>query len=224
MASKKFIQYFCVTLLLGSTIYLCFRNLQLHQQVNQLQVKQNPSKSKSDTVFITKPFNPIGAYPITEIPNLVTYYLPADFTENSLDAFPGEFSKGNLVNRADSILQLLKPDSLVQILLDEKSLRISFKDDSLGFYFSKDFELDLSSYKYNFMNNSLTKYKKSIFAKLKPYAYISYRYPQNLGDLGLGIGFKTQKVIYKVGMNGFWYPSFKKDPGLNLEFRLEYNL
>ena len=52
----------------------------------------------------------------------------------------------------------------------------------------------------------------------------SYFSPQNLGDLGLGIGFKTQKVIYKVGMNGFWYPSFKKDPGLNLEFRLEYNL
>ena len=213
MASKKFIKYFCVTLLLGSTIYLCFRNFQLHRQVNQLHVKQNPSKSKSDTVFITKPFNPIWAYPITEIPNLVTYYLPTSTSVNSSDSI-----------KADSILQLLKPDSLVQILLDEKSLRISFKDDSLGFYFSKDFELDLSSYKYNFVNNSLTTYKKSIFAKLKPYAYISYRYPQNLGDLGLGIGFKTQKVIYKVGMNGFWYPSFKTDPGLNLEFRLEYNL
>lgn len=216
MASKNFIKYFCVTLLLGSTIYLCFRNLQLHRQVNQLQVKQNLSKSKkSDTVFITKPFNPIGAYPITEIPNLVTYYLPDSHANSahSIDQVKG-----------DHLLQLLKPDSLVQILLDDKSLRISFKDDSLGFYFSKDFELDLSSYKYNFINNSLTKYKKSIFAKLKPYAYISYRYPQNLGDLGLGIGFKTQKVIYKVGMNGFWYPSFKKDPGLNLEFRLEYNL
>lgn len=216
MASKKFIKYFCVTLLLGSTIYLCFRNFQLHRQVNQLQVKQNHSnKSKSDTVFITKPFNPIGAYPITEIPNLVTYYLPDSHANSahSIDQVKG-----------DHLLQLLKPDSLVQILLDEKSLRISFKDDSIGSYFSKDFELDLSSYKYNFINNSLTKYKKSIFAKLKPYAYISYRYPQNLGDLGLGIGFKTQKVIYKVGMNGFWYPSFKKDPGLNLEFRLEYNL
>lgn len=215
MASKKFIKYFCVTLLLGSTIYLCFRNFQLHRQVNQLQVKQNHSKSKSDTVFITKPFNPIGAYPITEIPNLVTYYLPDSHANSahSIDQVKG-----------DHLLQLLKPDSLVQILLDEKSLRISFKDDSLGSYFSKDFELDLSSYKYNFINNSLTKYKKSIFAKLKPYAYISYRYPQNLVDLGLGIGFKTQKVIYKVGMNGFWYPSFKKDPGLNLEFRLEYNL
>lgn len=214
---KNYFKYFLVvTLLLGITIYFCFRNFQLHQQINQLQVKQNPSKSKSDTVFITKPFNPIGAYPITEIPNLVTYYLPADFPANS--------AKSTYQVKDDSLLQLLKPDSLVQILLDEKSLRISFKDDSLGFYFSKDFELDLSSYKYNFMNNSLTKYKKSIFAKLKPYAYISYRYPQNLGDLGLGIGFKTQKVIYKVGMNGFWYPSFKKDPGLNLEFRLEYNL
>ena len=215
MASKKFIKYFCVTILLGSTIYLCFRNFQLHRQVNQLQVKQNPSKSKSDTVFITKPFNPIGAYPITEIPNLVTYYLPDSHANSahSIDQVKG-----------DHLLQLLKPDSLVQILLDEKSLRISLKDDSLGFYFSKDFELDLSSYKYNFINNSLTKYKKSIFAKLKPYAYISYRYPQNLGDLGLGIGFKTQKVIYKVGMNGFWYPSFKKDPGLTLEFRLEDNL
>lgn len=213
---KNYCKYFCVTLLLGSTIYLCFRNFQLHRQVNKLQVKQNPSKSKSDTVFITKPFNPIGAYPITEIPNLVTYYIPADSHANSAHSI--DQVKG------DHLLQLLKPDSLVQILLDEKSLRISFKDDSLGSYFSKDFELDLSSYKYNFINNSLTKYKKSIFAKLKPYAYISYRYPQNLGDLGLGIGFKTQKVIYKVGMNGFWYPSFKKDPGLNLEFRLEYNL
>lgn len=203
------------TLLLGSTIYLCFRNFQLHRQVNQLQVKQNPSKSKSDTVIITKAFNPIGAYPITEIPNLVSYYLPNSAKSNSNDY--KESAK-------DSILQHLKPDSLVQILLDGKSLRISFKDDSLGFYFSKDFELDLSSYKYNFVNNTLTSSKKSIFAKFHPYTYISYRYPQNFGDLGLGIGFKTQRIIYKVGVNGFWYPSLKKDPGLNLEFRLEYNL
>lgn len=201
------------TLLLGSTIYLCFRNFQLHRQLDQLQVKQNPSKSKSDTVYITKPFNPIGAYPITEIPNLVSYYLPNSAKSNS-----------NTESVMDSILQQLKPDSLVQILLDEKSLRISFKDDSLGYYFSKDFELDLSSYKYNFVNNSLTSYRKSIFAKLHPYAYLSYRYPQNFGDLGLGIGFKTQRVNYKLGINGFWYPSLKKDPGLNLEIRLEYNL
>ena len=42
-------------------------------------------------------------------------------------------------------------------------------------------------------------------------------------DAGFGLSFKTKTLIYKVGVNTFYYPEYKKDLGLDLEFKLEYN-
>ena len=42
-------------------------------------------------------------------------------------------------------------------------------------------------------------------------------------DAGFGLSFKTKALIYKVGVNTFYYPKYKKDLWLDLEFKLEYN-
>lgn len=205
--------------LLVLTIYLCFRNIQLHQQVNKLQeIRRNSfSKSKSDTVYSTKPFLPIQAYPIIQVPNMVTYY------DQVKEVRPSSNNQ-ELIKRSSD--QVIHNDSLVQFLLDNSHLKVSsvYKTDSLTLgSTSKDFELNLDFYKYNWVNNQLTYKPIPIYQRIKPYAYISYRYFHNVIDGGIGLSFKTKTLIYKVGINTFYYPQYKKDLGLDLELKLEYN-
>ena len=87
---------------------------------------------------------------------------------------------------------------------------------------SKVFDLDLGSFKYNWVDGNLTKKKISSFS-LKPYIYTQYRYFNNLLDFGGGISFKTKSFNYKLGVNTFYYPKFNSGVGADLEFKLEYN-
>lgn len=205
--------------LLGLTIYLCFRNIQLHQQVNKLQkTRRNSfSKSKSDTVYSTKPYSPIQAYPVIQVPNMVTYY-------GQVKEVRPPSNNQELIKRSSD--QVIHKDSLVQFLLDSRHLRVSsvYKIDSLTLgSTSKDFELNLDFYKYNWVNGQLTCKPISFFQRFKPYAYVSYRYFHNTLDGGLGLSFKTKTFIYKVGINTFYYPKYRSNIGLDLELKLEYN-
>ena len=205
--------------LLGLTIYLCFRNIRLHQQVNKLQETRRTSfsKPKSDTVYSTKPYSPIQAYPVIQVPNMVTYY------DQVKEVRPSSNNQ-ELIKRSSD--QVIHNDSLVQFLLDNRHLQVSsvYKTDSLTLgSISKDFELNLDFYKYNWVNGQLTCKPISFFQRFKPYAYVSYRYFHNTFDGGIGLSFKTKTLIYKVGINTFYYPQYKKDLGLDLELKLEYN-
>lgn len=205
--------------LLGLTIYLCFRNIQLRQQVNKLQETRRTflSKSKSDTVYSTKPFLPIKDYPIIQVPSMVTYY-------GQVKEVRPPSNNQELIKRSSD--RVIHNDSLVQFLLDNSHLKVSsvYKTDSLTLgRISKDFELNLDFYKYNWVNNQLTYKPLPIYQRIKPYAYISYRYFHNVMDGGIGLSFKTKTLIYKVGINTFYYPQYKKDLGLDLELKLEYN-
>lgn len=205
--------------LLGLTIYLCFRNIQLHQQVNKLQETRRTSfsKSKSDTVYSTKPYSPIQAYPVIQVPNMVTYY-------DQVKEVRPPSNNQELIKRSSD--QVIHNDSLVQFLLDNRHLQVSsvYKTDSLTLgSISKDFELNLDFYKYNWVNGQLTCKPISFFQRFKPYAYVSYRYFHNTLDGGIGLSFKTKTFIYKVGINTFYYPKYRSDIGLDLELKLEYN-
>lgn len=205
--------------LLGLTIYLCFRNIQLHQQVNKLQkTRRNSfSKSKSDTVYSTKLYSPIQAYPVIQVPNMVTYY-------GQVKEVRPPSNNQELIKRSSD--QVIHNDSLVQFLLDSSHLKVSsvYKIDSLTLgSTSKDFELNLDFYKYNWVNGQLTCKPISFFQRFKPYAYVSYRYFHNTLDGGLGLSFKTKTFIYKVGINTFYYPKYRSNIGLDLELKLEYN-
>lgn len=202
--------------LLGLTIYFCFRNFQLHQQVKQLQIVQNSTSSKSDTVYSTKPYSPVVGYPTIQVPNIVTFYPNQKRSKSAASSS----------NRSGSATNAEGSDSLVQFLLDNSHLKVysvhNIDSITLGST-SKDFELDLDFYKYNWVNNKLTRKPINFLERFKPYTYISYRYFHNVMDAGFGLSFKTKTLIYKVGVNTFYYPKYKKDLGLDLEFKLEYN-
>lgn len=202
--------------LLGLTIYLCFRNFQLHQQVKQLQIVKDSTSSKSDTVYSTKPYSPVVGYPTIQVPNIVTFYSNKKRSKSAASSS----------NRSGSVTNDEGSDSLVQFLLDNNHLKVYsvHNTDSITLgSTSKDFELDLDFYKYNWVNNQLTRKPINFLERFKPYTYISYKYFHNVMDAGFGLSFKTKTLIYKVGVNTSYYPKHKKDLWLDLEFKLEYN-
>lgn len=209
--------------LLGLTIYLCFRNYHLRHEVSNLQNTASHSFSnKSNTVYLNQTFSPVKGYSDIKVPGITTYYL-GDYKD---------YTASRYLNKVDPQMRMITgsqdlqgKDSLVQFLLDRQSLVISsvIKTDSNTIGKSQEFELDLDSYQYNWINNHFTVKRIPFQKKIKPYAYASYRYFHKAFDCGIGVSFKTKSLIYKVGVNSFWYPNYKTDPGLDLEFKLEYN-
>lgn len=192
-------------LFLGMTIVVCIRNYKLVSQMNEIE----SSSQKSDTVYLEKEFTPVTKYKTSQIPNLVVYYGRS--SQDSLETV-------SVLPNSPTI----ETDSIVQILLDKDKLTLSFLNSVSGISTSKVFDLDLGSFKYNWVEGELTK-KKIFPISLKPYVYGQYRYFNNLLDFGGGISFKTKSINYKLGVNTFYYPKFNSGIGTDLEFKMEYN-
>ena len=199
---KKILILVCLLIIfLGTTIVVCIRNYKLVSQMKEIE----SSSQKSDTVYLTKEFKPVTQYKTSQIPNMVVYYSS---------------SKDTVYSKTQN--NSPEADSIVQILLDKEKLTLSFQNQVTGIPSSKVFDLDLGSFKYNWVDGNLTKKKVSSFS-LKPYIYTQYRYFNNLLDFGGGISFKTKSFNYKLGVNTFYYPKFNSGVGADLEFKLEYN-
>lgn len=199
----------CVLLLLGFTIYLCFRNYKLSREVEVLNIELHEISSTPDTLVLNKPYRPISKYPQETEPNRILLY--ADYKAKDT------LSKANSYQATPQ-----KSDSLVQFLLKRNQLAISLFNQKTNTYSTRLFKIDLDNYKYNWSDGSLTKKKVSRIS-LKPYLYGSYRPFNNLLDIGTGISIETKRFNYKFGINAFHYPHLKSGIGTDIEFKISYN-
>lgn len=184
--------------LLGFTIYLCFRNYKLSREVDFLELAVNEIP---DTVYKDKPFKPEKKYSKEIEPGKILVY------DNSYD------------NRQPAIS---KQDSLVQIVLKKDKLNLSLFNQQTGTYSTKLFKIDLDKYNYNWYEGQLTR-KKVARLLLSPYVYGKYRPFNNLFDMGAGLSIKTKRFNYKLGVNTFYYPKIKSGIGTDIEFQITYN-
>lgn len=191
--------------LLGFTIYLCFRNYKLTREVYSLNQAVNEIP---DTVHLDKPFKPEKKYSEETQPGKILVY---DNKKQST-FFP------------DSIRQpvISKQDSLVQVVLKKNQLNLSFLNQQSGTYSTRLFNIDLDKYNYNWYEGQLTR-KKVAKLSLSPYVYGKYRPFNNLFDMGAGLSIKTKRFNYKLGVNTFYYPKIKSGIGTDIEFQITYN-
>lgn len=191
--------------LLGFTIYLCFRNYKLTREVYSLNQAVNEIP---DTVYSDKPFKPEKKYSEETQPGKILVY---DNKKQST-FFP------------DSIRQpvISKQDSLVQVVLKKNQLDLSFLNQQSGTYSTRLFNIDLDKYNYNWYEGQLTR-KKVARLSLSPYVYGKYRPFNNLFDMGAGLSIKTKRFNYKLGVNTFYYPKIKSGIGTDIEFQITYN-
>lgn len=184
-------------ILIGFTIYLCFRNYKLSREVNSLEQAVNEIP---DTVYIKKPFKPEKKFSEKKEPDRILVY-----------------------GKKHSIRQPLisKQDSLVQLVLKRNKLNLSLLNKESNTYSTRSFQIDLNKYSYNWYEGQLTQKRIKRFS-LNPYIYGKYRPFNNLLDMGTGIEFKTNRFNYKLGINAFYYPKFQSGIGTDLEFSVQY--
>lgn len=191
--------------LLGFTIYLCFRNYKLSREVDSLEQAVNEIP---DTVYTEKPFKPEKKYSEEKEPDRILVY---DNRQSTL--FPDSIPRQPVIS---------KQDSLVQIVLKKNQLNLSLLNKETDTYSTRLFKIDLDKYNYNWYEGQLTR-KKVARLSLSPYIYGKYRPFNNLFDMGAGLSIKTKRFNYKLGVNTFYYPKIKSGIGTDIEFQIMYN-
>ena len=195
-----------VVLLLGFTIYLCFRNYKLNQQLSMLPDKE--IIQHTDTIYLRKDFLPIS-YDNLLNPSRILLY-------NSLHS---SINQG--LYSTDSA-EISEKDSLVQLVIDKNQLTLSFLNQNSGIYSSRLFNIDTNNYKYSWYNGKLTTQEIKSRIRLVPYVYGKYRPFNNLWDLGTGISIETKRFNYKLGINSFYYPRYFSGIKTDLELVVTY--
>ena len=191
--------------LLGFTIYLCFRNYKLSREVNSLEQAVNEIP---DTVYTKKPFKPEKKYSEEKEPDRILVY-----DDRQSNSFPDSIQRQPVIS---------KQDSLVQIVLKKNQLNLSLLNKETDTYSTRLFKIDLDKYNYNWYEGQLTR-KKVARLSLSPYVYGKYRPFNNLFDMGAGLSIKTKRFNYKFGVNTFYYPKIKSGIGTDIEFQITYN-
>lgn len=195
-----------VVLLLGFTIYLCFRNYKLNQQLSMLPDKE--IIQHTDTIYLRKDFLPISYDNLLNPSRILLYNSPHSSVSQSLCS-------------TDSA-EISEKDSLVQLVIDKNQLTLSFLNQNSGIYSSRLFNIDPNNYKYSWYNGKLTTQEIKSRIRLVPYVYGKYRPFNNLWDLGTGISIETKRFNYKLGINSFYYPKYFSGIKTDLELVVTY--
>lgn len=195
-----------VVLLLGFTIYLCFRNYKLNQQLSMLPDKE--IIQHTDTIYLRKDFLPISYDNLLNPSRILLYNSPHSSVSQGLCS-------------TDSA-EISEKDSLVQLVIDKNQLTLSFLNQNSGIYSSKLFNIDPNNYKYSWYNGKLTTQEIKSRIRLVPYVYGKYRPFNNLWDLGTGISIETKRFNYKLGINSFYYPRYFSGIKTDLELVVTY--
>lgn len=195
-----------VVLLLGFTIYLCFRNYKLNQQLSMLPDKE--IIQHTDTIYLRKDFLPISYDNLLNPSRILLYNSPHSSVSQGLCS-------------TDSA-EISEKDSLVQLVIDKNQLTLSFLNQNSGIYSSRLFNIDTNNYKYSWYNGKLTTQEIKSRIRLVPYVYGKYRPFNNLWDLGTGISIETKRFNYKLGINSFYYPRYFSDIKTDLELVVTY--
>lgn len=195
-----------IVLLLGFTIYLCFRNYKLNQQLSMLPDKE--IIQHTDTIYLRKDFLPISYDNLLNPSRILLYNSPHSSVSQGLCS-------------TDSA-EISEKDSLVQLVIDKNQLTLSFFNQNSGIYSSRLFNIDTNNYKYSWYNGKLTTQEIKSRIRLVPYVYGKYRPFNNLWDLGTGISIETKRFNYKLGINQFYYPRYFSGIKTDLELVVIY--
>ena len=144
----------------------------------------------------------------------------------------------NIIYHNDTI-KLLYPDSsfisvssqflsqfpnsskLIQFLLTDTDLKLGLLNTD-GKLFEKVYSIDTDNYSYNYFGDNMTQKRKSFIKRFSPLTELQWRPFNNLWDLNLGLKYNTSKFNYELGLNLFYYPRIRTNPGTDLYFKLSY--
>lgn len=194
-------------------------------QIKDLKSEMKLSSQKTDTVKIPVPYKIPDPYFEELNPEVVTIYKKDTVTQYPLFKLKGKDimlvgDKDSLVVAGNYLNTFVLHDKLLHLGLTKKKLSLSTLGID-GVTQTRTYPIDLDEYNYSY-STKLT-YKKIHNFSIKPSLEYSYRPFNNFHDIDMMLNFKTKKFNYKLGLNGFYYPSLKQNPGWDVKISLSYN-
>lgn len=172
-----------------------------------------------DTTYSVNPFKPELKYKYNELPKYVVIY-----PESQLPNIDINLSNGNIIHISESYLsEYQTSQKLVQLLLKNNDLSLTLQN-TTGLVHTDTYEIYPELYWYNFQENSLTYKKFPLFKRFQPYTELEVRPIHNQLDVNLGLLYKTRKIHYETGLNVYYYPNLKANPGFDVYFKIRYLL
>lgn len=212
-----------ILILLGISIYLCFRIWQGPGN-NPIAITNN---GNPDTVYLPRQeYSKVNNYRDEYLPyEVLIYQNPSKgYIPKGSDSMDST-DRINTLSLSSTTNPLISDplifDSISQIILKNNQLELTTKNTLDSTYKIRKFKIDPSKYNYNWVDNKLT-YKKRINLQLVPYIKGSYRPFNKFTDLNAGISLETGKFNYNLGFNLFYYPNLSNKVGKDLEISITY--
>lgn len=221
------LEILCLILLI-ITIYLCFRNFSLSNQLSKYQPKLNNTvikyvantdskymgkKTQSTSVYTTpNKFREIPAYKGNLNPKNILYWNSGDLKKSKLSSSSNTNKWLTSCNDRDSniskssfsdtkLLENLhnfEKDSLVQILLNRKELKLSSFNSTTSKFRTVSYEIDLNRYSYNWTPSQGLTFKKVYPVQIYPYIRGGYTIFNKEIDFGTGINISTYNLDFSL--------------------------
>lgn len=182
---------------------------------------------KTDTVYVEKFYSPKKEYSVLSIPKLVTFYftdtIEVERVKLKRDTIRLTYRDSDYLEvNSNYLTQYPQNDKLIQMTVEEKKLEMVLLNTS-GQVYQKEYSTDFSKYDYNYLDNHLTLKKKNFFHRIQPFAEFTARPVHNNWDLGIGLNYKTSRINYEIGLNGYYYSLNQKPWNYDVFFRVRYN-
>lgn len=221
------LEILCLILLI-ITIYLCFRNFSLSNQLSKYQPKLNNmvikyvantdskymgKKTQSTSVYTTpNKFREIPAYKGNLNPKNILYWNSGDLKKSKLSSSSNTNKWLTSCNDRDSniskssfsdtkLLENLhnfEKDSLVQILLNRKELKLSSFNSTTSKFRTVSYEIDLNRYSYNWTPSQGLTFKKVYPVQIYPYIRGGYTIFNKEINFGTGINISTYNLDFSL--------------------------
>lgn len=221
------LEILCLILLI-ITIYLCFRNFSLSNQLSKYQPKLNNTvikyvantdskymgkKTQSTSVYTTpNKFREIPAYKGNLNPKNILYWNSGDLKKSKLSSSSNTNKWLTSCNDRDSniskssfsdtkLLENLynfEKDSLVQILLNRKELKLSSFNSTTLKFRTVSYEIDLNRYSYNWTPSQGLTFKKVYPVQIYPYIRGGYTIFNKEINFGTGINISTYNLDFSL--------------------------
>lgn len=221
------LEILCLILLI-ITIYLCFRNFSLSNQLSKYQPKLNNTvikyvantdskymgkKTQSTSVYTTpNKFREIPAYKGNLNPKNILYWNSGDLKKSKLSSSSNTNKwltscndrDSNISKSSFSDIKLLENlhnferDSLVQILLNRKELKLSSFNSTTSKFRTVSYEIDLNRYSYNWTPSQGLTFKKVYPVQIYPYIRGGYTIFNKEIDFGTGINISTYNLDFSL--------------------------
>lgn len=221
MKKSTYILLAVITILICLVVFLSHKVAVLRKEDNHPL-----SSGKVDTVYVSRLFDIKPDLKIPVIPERVYMFLKdssskvADirWIHDTVTVVEKDSSSFNY--NTVFLTQYPNNPKFVQMTLDNK-LTLAFLN-TQGQVYQEVYPVDLENFCYRYTDN-LTSEKISFWSKLQPFAQVTFRPINTLIDLDLGVTYKTTKMQYEIGINGFYYNPMPSHFGYDFFLRFRYN-